>query len=60
MPEEFDCVYCGKDARTKENRIIFVRAQVDGKWGSHPCCMKCWCERNPDREANTCNAEIFE
>lgn len=59
MAEEFDCVYCGKDARTRENRVIFVRAQVEDKWGSYPCCMKCWSEKNPDREACTCNVEIF-
>lgn len=60
MTEEFDCVYCGNDARTKSNRVIFVRAQVDGKWDSHSCCMKCWCKNNPDREPLTCSTEIFD
>jgi len=59
MVEGFDCVYCDNDARL-DWKVIFVRAQVDGKWGSHPCCTKCWIERNLHREAHTCSTEIFD
>ena len=55
MAEEFKCVHCGKEARNIDNRVIFVRAQVNDKWGTHACCGVCWNERNPNRDACTCD-----
>jgi len=37
-----------------DDGIIYIREQVNGKWGSHPICTKCWYEKNPDRIPHRC------
>lgn len=40
------CIKCGNTADTPEG-VIYIRHQVDGKWGTHPCCQACWDRDNP-------------
>lgn len=40
-----DCNFCGKEAYVKDRGVIFVRAEVEGKWTNVPSCIKCWKER---------------
>jgi hypothetical protein len=32
---------CGKEAMTNEG-VIYVRAEIKGKWGNHVICLDCW------------------
>ena len=47
MIDDESCVYCG--IKITEESVIYVRVKVNEKWGSYPCCTKCWYEKNPDR-----------
>ena len=35
------CFMCGKEAMTNEG-VIYVRAEIKGKWGNHVICLDCW------------------
>ncbi len=35
------CFMCGKEALT-EDGVIYVRAEIKGKWGNHIICLPCW------------------
>lgn len=50
------CHKC-KDTATTPKGTIYVRAQVEGKWGSHPICENCWFKENPNREPVRANWE---
>ena len=45
------CFMCGEEALTKQG-VIYVRAEIKGKWGNHIICMKCYkIHYRPDRDA---------
>lgn len=55
MTDDF-CVYCGTKNISNlledgsGTGIIYVREQnKEGKWGSYPCCKKCWNEKHPEK-----------
>ena len=35
------CFKCGNEALT-DNGVIYVRAEIKGKWGNHIICYACW------------------
>ena len=49
------CHKCGANAHgpfqngDSGTGVIYVRAQIKKKWGSHPICVPCWYLENPDR-----------
>lgn len=52
------CVYC--TIKIPEFSVIFVREKVDGKWGSHACCTRCWYKKNPDRVPHRVNIKALD
>lgn len=52
------CCRCGIEIA--EIGIIYIRAQKDDKWGSHPICTMCWFAENPDREPVRLMRERFD
>lgn len=42
------CIRC--DIEITEQGVIYIRAQKEGRWGSHPICTQCWFKENPDRK----------
>lgn len=44
-----ECIKCKN--QILEEGIIYIRYEVDNKWGSHPVCIECWNKDNPDRPA---------
>lgn len=45
--EEEPCCKCGQEI--DDAHIIYIREQVNGKWGNHPICTPCWYKANPGR-----------
>ena len=48
------CYKCGANTHTPLSDgtgtgIIFTRAKIKGKWGTHPICKVCWNKENPNR-----------
>lgn len=53
------CYKCGKIALTLQG-IIYYRAKVDDKWGSHPICDNCYSIEEPNRIPVRMKAECFD
>ena len=51
--EEEPCIRCGIEI--EDDGVIYIREQVNGKWGSHPICTECWYKKNPTRIPHRCH-----
>lgn len=51
------CYRCKAIALSSKG-VIYVRASISGKWGSHPVCDNCWYD-DENKEPIRVKAEVF-